>query len=197
MPISSQAISVNSQINLSNINIDSDLDMGANSLTINDLSKILINSKSLDKYLSIIASDGSQTYSISGSSYTPFTDGTEYSTNSTGYTTKITTATSSIDNTITDGTYCLVKATYKLKAYNGSYPLHVPSGQLLYNSIPLFNKTGISLNAYTTYTNYAIIQAYQSYNFAWQLRINNSATYCYSKDYELILTPLTDIISLI
>lgn len=197
MPISSFPISVNASVNLSDINIDTDLDLSTNKLIINDLNSLEINSKSLDKYIPLISSGGYLNYSKSGSAYTPFYDGTEYSTNSTSYSTKITQPISGIDNSIPDGTYCLCKSVFSIKAYNGSYSAHVPYAKIQYNGVDLFEKIGVSLNAYTQYTEYDIIQSYQAYNFTIQIRTLNAVTNTYLDELTITLYPLESIFNLI
>lgn len=63
MGFSSQAISVKSSINLSDINIDNDLDLGTNTLTANklivsSLSDITVGSATLDKLIPTLNIDG-------------------------------------------------------------------------------------------------------------------------------------------
>lgn len=118
MGISSQAISVKSSINLSDINIDTDLDMGANSIigytpttTILTYMPNAMANSTINSNLFRVINPTTPTFTL--------TDLTEYTTTTTTPTIKSTFSKSSIPE-IENDTYYLVSFTADLKDVSGS-----------------------------------------------------------------------------
>lgn len=169
MPIQSTPVTTQSTINLSDINIDTDLDMGTHKLTVpelitNDIDNIKINSKNLSNYIPMLDYENRLLYKINRTAVATFTDPTYYETTSDSLTTLATIPITDIPNLIDDGSqnYYII-ATIQSKSNKNGY---TATGSICYdNTSTIWVSGGNSTTSYVTHTARLISTVDSSKNF--------------------------------